>query len=205
MDDKFTHEEYVEYWKGMMKAAGRLADTYPKIRYPTEVGVSEDYDGERTDCQSWEMDEQYIRDCIGMDKEQPSDKDIGDAEQYILNIIRNGPKCKYCIWNDGGPKSCTHPSVEDCKHHEVEVTVEWTRTMERTSRFKITDWDYGTIIEGEELTEPEEIDGSANNVTRVKCMKCNKEIPIDRIGSKFLEQFADEWFDLDNARKESDK
>ncbi|RLI48581.1 MAG: hypothetical protein DRP09_21340, partial [Candidatus Thorarchaeota archaeon] len=112
MDNKFTHEEYVEHWKKMMSAAGRVAETYPKTTTPTKVGVSENYDGERTDCQSWEMDEQYIRDNIGMNNKGPANpNDATDAEQYILNIIRNGPKCKYCLWNDGGPKSCTHPDV----------------------------------------------------------------------------------------------
>jgi len=28
----------------------------------------------------------------------------------------------------------------------------------------------------------------------VRCIKCNKEIPIDSIGPKFIEAFTDQWY-----------
>jgi len=98
----FMLDAYRNQWEEIMVKLKKGAAMMPRTRTAEEVGTSDEYDGERMDCRDWTLDEGFVTERIYED-------DLNDAEaaeSYLMDIIREGPKCHHCLYNDGGPKSC---------------------------------------------------------------------------------------------------
>lgn len=185
----FDIEKYREQQLKLMKQAADLSTKQVRDKNPYMVGRTDEYDEDRVDCMCWEMDKGFVTERIYEDSLSLAE----EAEEYIQGILREGPKCKYCLWNDGGDKSCVHPMIEDCKHPTVEVEIVWTEERMRTAEFSGIDWKKGTFKGYRETTEPETFDGTASRVYSVKCSTCHTEVETWKIDKELLDAFADEW------------
>ena len=185
----FDLEAYRKYWLEMRDRAVELSKAEVRDQNPLTIGNTDEYDGERKDCMMWEIDDGYINERLYDDSLEE-----GEAiEQYIMAILKEGPKCHFCIWNDGGPKSCVHPLIEDCKHPSVTVEVTWTLDMMQTKEFTGIDWKEATFQGYREVDEPVSFDGTATRVYSVTCNRCHQEIEQHKIDSDLLEAFKDEY------------
>lgn len=190
----FDKEKYIQHWTALTEKAKRLAKTYKREVTPLEVGISDKYDGERQDCRGWEMDDGFVRERI-------HDKDLTeahDAEDYIMQVIKDGPMCKLCIWNDGGPKSCVHTRIEECKHSRVKATVEWTEDWQYTLEYVDVDWkaeEYKTVTNE---TPKQSVDGSGNRITEIKCLLCNKVLDLDEISEDMMDELGEQYSPRDS-------
>jgi len=102
MMTKFLLDVYRNQWEEVMVKLKKGAAMLPRTRTAEEVGKTDEYDGDRLDCMNWTLDEGFVVERIYED----SLDDATAAEQYLLDIIREGPRCGHCLYNDGGPKSC---------------------------------------------------------------------------------------------------
>jgi len=185
----FDKEKYIQHWTELTEKAKRLAKTYKRSVTPLEVGISDKYDGERLDCRGWEMDDGFIRERI----HDIHLTEAHDAEDYIMKVIKDGPKCGLCIWNDGGPKSCVHASVEECKHGHVVAEVNWTEDFMYTLEYVDVDWEkeeYKTI---RNETEKVSFDGTGNRIVEIKCLLCGKKLDLDEISEHMMSELGEQY------------
>jgi len=181
--------DYQKYWEEMKTRAHQLSRTFKREVQPFEVGNTDEYDGKRVNCKGWEMDHGYINQNLYDEMGE-----VDAAADYILKIIKDGPQCHYCIWNDGGPRSCVHPQIDDCKHENVKVEVVWTLDMMRVSLFRGMTWGKDPSFTGMiTLEKPVSFDGTRNRVYKVTCEKCNKDLPLHTIDSDMITAFEDEY------------
>jgi len=187
----FDKDKYREYWTELTAKAIRLSKTYKRSVTPLEVGISDKYDGRRLDCHGWTMDEGFVNERILTDDFDVAD--ARDAEEYILTVIKDGPMCRYCIWNDGGPKSCVHASVEECKHPHVKAEINWTEDFKYTLEYVDVDWEVEAYKSITNETEKQSFDGTGNKIVEIKCLLCGKVLALDEISEDMMNNLLEMW------------
>lgn len=180
--------DYQKHWEEMAKQAVNLSKTYKRTVAPRFIGNTDIYDDNHVNCTGWELDHGFISDNLYGDM-----GDVDAAAEYIMKAIKLGPRCFLCIWNDGGPKSCVHPSIKECPHDNVDVELVWTLEMGRTAGFSGMDWKKGTFEGFMTKSGPAAFDGTRTRVVNVKCQKCHVNIPREKIDSDMITAFEDEY------------
>ncbi len=185
----FDIKKYQQHWEELKAKAISLSKTFVRDVDPFKVGITDEYDGGRVNCMCWQIDEGFINERIY----EETLSDAQAAEDYIMSIIKDGPKCVYCIWNDGGPKSCVHPYLENCKHTTVKVKVVWTLDMMREALFFDVDWKTATFDRYQETEPAMSFDGTGNRLYSVTCSRCGKDIKQHVIDRDLVDKFEDEY------------
>ena len=179
--------DYQKHWEELANKAHSIARTYRRTVNPREVGISDKYDGERVNCHCWELDRGYIQQNLYGDMAEPD-----AAADYIMKIIRDGPMCHYCLWNDGGPKSCVHPQIEDCPHEKVKAHFEWDLHMSAEQVYEV-DWEKGLLKSASNKTEGGAHDGTRTKTWQVVCEKCHVKLDLDKIDGDLVTAMEDEY------------